>query len=187
MRAAFSLRDNSSERGLLAANDDYIRCLGVEVSASGIRQWSSNRISNIIARDQIRQITLCSGTDVKYPFCQYVLGLALFSIGLLGLAVSLLEVIGRGYIVQVQSNPGVIMLPLTPLGLLFIAGIGFWVLASIFSVKYFFMIETQKGAHKISFGKPTDVEEIRRFIWKMKMSFGYVIDIANFPTETQSE
>ncbi len=184
MHSGFSLNENLSERALLAAStNDYIRCLRVEVSASGVREWSSNRISNIIPRDQIRQITLCSGTDVKYPFCQYVLGLALFLIGLLGLAVSLLEVIGQGYLVQ--SEPGVIMLPLTPLALLFTAGIGFWILAGIFRVRYFFMIETKKGASKISFGKSADVDEIKRFIWKMKMSFGYVIDVPTFPTEAQ--
>ena len=184
MHYGFSLNGNSSERALSAAGiNDYIRCLRVEVSASGIRQWSSNRTSNIIPRDQIRRITLCSGTDAKYPFFQYVLGLVLFSIGLLGLAVSLLEVIGRGYLVQ--SEPGVIVLPLTPLALLLTAAIGFWILAAIFRVRYYFMIETKKGTRKIFFGKSTDVDEIRRFIWKVKMSFGYVIDLSTLPPETQ--
>jgi hypothetical protein len=184
MNSGLSLNIDSPERGPLPADtSDHIRCLRVEVSASGIREWRNNKISRIIPRDQIRQITLCSGTDVKYPFCRFGVGLALFSLGLIIAAASFLALIGRGF----PSEPGIFMLPLTPLALLVIAAIGLWTLAGVFRVGHFFLIETEKGVRRISFGNTADIGEIRRFIWKVKMRFGYVIGVSALHAETQLE
>lgn len=171
-----SFSNGSSKRDLSAADaNDRIRCFRVEVSSSGICEWSGNRISNTIPRDQIRQITLCGGTDVKSPFLRFFLGIILFPFGLIGSALKFLAVAGGGH---PQLESGMFVLPLTPIALWFIAGIGFWLLAGIFRVRYFFQIETEKGPRKIYFGKSAHIDEIRRFIWNAKMSFGYVIDIS---------
>ena len=185
MDTDLSISENSSENGFSPAGD-HIRCLKVEVSAHGICELNGGRVSNVIPRDNIRQITLCSGTDVRYPFGQFAAGLAIFALGLLGLAADFLDAIAiaRGY--PVQPDPGVFFLPMNPLAFFLIAGIGFWVLSGVFRVRYFFMIETEKGERRVSFGKPADLNEIKRFIWKMKMRFGYAIDdISAFSPETE--
>ena len=183
MHSRFSSNNNSSERGsLTGVTNDHIRCFRVEVSGSGICELSGKRIAINVPRDQIRQIKLCSGTDVKYPFFQYSLGLALFSLGLIGLGVTFFSAIGRGYLLR--SEAGAFVLPLIPLALWFIAGIGFWFLAGVFRVRYFLLIETKKGTSKIFFGKVADVNEIERFIWRVNMRFGYAIEISIPSLET---
>lgn len=185
MHTDLSISGNASANGPLSAgSNDHIRCLRVEVSAQGIRERKGDKVSPIIPRDKIRQITFCSGTDVRYPFGQFALGLVVFALGLLGLAANFLEAIAaaRGY--SVQSDP-VFFLPMNPAAFFLIAATGFWVLSCVFRVRYFFIIDTEKGARRISFGKSADLNEIRGFIWKMKMRFGYAIDdISAFSPET---
>lgn len=174
---------NFGKRGFLAAGaKDHVRCFRVEVSGSGICELSGKRIAVNIPRDQIRRINLCSGTDVKYPFFRYSLGLALFSLGVIVLALTFLSAVGRGY--PVHSESGAFVLPLVPLALWFIAGIGFWLLAGVFRVRYFFLVETEKSTSKIFFGKAADVDEIKKFIRRVNMRFGYAIDISIPSPET---
>lgn len=153
-----------------------LRCFQVEVSGTEICELSGERISVTIPREQIRRIKLCYDTNAKNPFCQFFLGFTLFSLGLIGLVVTFFAITGRGY--PIRSDPGVFVLPLIPIALWFMAGTGFWLLAGVLRARYFLLVETEKGLHKIFFGKSADVNAIRRFIWKAHMNFGYAIDIS---------
>ena len=176
--------NENSGNGFMAEGG-HIRYSGVEVSAFGIGKPGSPGPSDIILRNKIRRITLCNGTDVQNPFSQFGAGFVLLFLGLVGLIAELLTVIGQGH--PVQSEPGSIMVPLTLLALFFLAAIGFRILAGVFRVKFFFLIETKKDAHRIFFGESANADEIKEFIWIIKKRFGYAINIPSFSAEPQTE
>ena len=182
MSSDISLSGSLTEDPLTSGAAGRLRCSRVEMSASGIREWRRNRISNIIPRDRIRKITLCNGTDVRYPFGRFALGFALISLNLLNLAVDFLDVMAKGHAVQAGTA---FILPLAPLVHLSMAAMGFLVLSGVFRVRYFFQIDTDKGISRISFGKSASDSEVRQFIWEVKKRFGYVIDTYTHTIETE--
>ena len=146
----------------------------VEISATEIIKIEAGRPVLTIQREQIRQIELCYDTEANHPFYQYFLGFILLFLGLFGLIVTFLALAGGGGIAP--AKPGELVIPLVPVILWVMTGIGFWLLVGIFRARYNLCIETDNGTHRIFFDKTTELMEIRQFISRANQRFGYEID-----------
>jgi hypothetical protein len=166
------------------SNGNLIRCSKAEISADKVSEIDGKRIVFSIPRETIRQIKLGHDTDVKHPFCQYFLGFSLLSLGLIGLLVVFF--VSSGKVSLTQNVSGDFVLPLIPISLWVITGAGFWLLAGIFRARYHLLIETEKETRQIFFEKATDVSEIRQFIRRARMDFGYCIDASVLDKEDTS-
>jgi hypothetical protein len=166
------------------SNGNLIRCSKAEISADEVSEIDGKRTVFSIPREKIRQIKLGHDTDVKRPFCQYFLGFSLLSLGLIGLLVVFF--VSSGKVSLTQNVSGDFVLPLIPIGLWVITGAGFWLLAGVFRARYHLSIETEKETRQIIFEKATDVSEIRQFIRKARMDFGYCIDASVLDKEDTS-
>ncbi|HAM50124.1 MAG TPA: hypothetical protein DCP92_05315 [Nitrospiraceae bacterium] len=151
-----------------------IRCSSVEISGSAIRQRDGDRSVLIVPREQIQLIKLAYDTSAKNPFCQYFLGFTLFSLGLIGLIATFIASLGGVSLIKMGS--GDLGLPLIPIALWFMIGIGFWLLIGIFRARYHLLIATEQGLRKIFFEQSIDIKEIQQFIRKAHLNFGYEID-----------
>ncbi len=97
---------------------------------------------------------------------------ALGSIGLITLFLA-----GTGRTPLVPDDSGDQVIPVLPLVLWLMLGIGIWCLTGIFKTRYHFLIDTESGMQKIYFGK-VDNLQIRQFMRKVCGDFGYEIDIS---------
>src|SRR5208337_4267483 len=114
----------SKEAALITGSSDSIRCSKVEISGTNISELHCDRIFVAVPREQIRHIKLCYDASPKNPFCQFFLGFNLFSIGLIGLIVVFYASIGGGSLIQSES--GEFVVPLIPVALWLMVGIGLW-------------------------------------------------------------
>ncbi|MGD0887021.1 MAG: hypothetical protein ABSA46_19435 [Thermodesulfovibrionales bacterium] len=166
------------KRLLLVVDSDInsIRYSKVEISDSGIIERNGNSIVITIPREQIRQIKLCYDTMAKNPFCQYFLGFTLLSLGLIGLLVTFFAGVHGNS--PAHAEPGTFVFPLVPAALWLMIGAGIWLLMGIFRARYHLWIYTETGIRKIVFDKTVDIGEIRQFIRKAQVNFGYEIDMS---------
>jgi hypothetical protein len=146
----------------------------IEISGTSIRKVDDGRIIATIGKEQIRKIRLCYDTEARNPFFQYFLGFTLLSLGLLGLVVTFFASAGGGDLAA--SEPGEFVIPLVPVILWTMAGIGLWLLLGIFRARYNLYIDTDNGARRIFFDKAAEVAQIRQFIRLANQKFGYEID-----------
>lgn len=153
-----------------------IRCSNVEISGTAIRELDCDRILLFVPREQIRQIKLAYDTSVKNPFCQYFLGFTLFALGLIGLIVTFLASLGGGSVTQMESRE--FGLPVIPISLWLMIGIGLWLLRGILRARYHLIIDTEQGMHKVFFDQSIDITEIRQFVRRAHLNFGYEIDVS---------
>lgn len=157
-------------------NNNSLRCSKVTISATTISELDGDRVVISIPREQIRQIKLRYDTDVRKPFCQYFLGFSLLSLGLIGLVVTFFASTGGASLIL--NDSGNFVLPLVPIALWLMVGIGAWLLIGIFRARYHLWIDTENGTHKIFFDKTVDIQEIRQFIRQAHLNFGYSIEVA---------
>lgn len=169
-------RDNSCNRVVIDPDYNSIRCSKVEISGTRISELDGDRVVITVPREQIRQIKLSYDTGAKNPFCQFFLGFTLLSLGLIGVIVIFIASAGGGSLIQNQSGGSV--LPLIPITLWLMIGIGLWLLADIFQAKYHFLIDTENGIRKVFFEKSVDIREIQQFIKRAHLNFGYEIDVS---------
>jgi hypothetical protein len=153
-----------------------IRCSKVEISGTKISELDGDRIVITIPREQIRQIKLSYDTNAKNPFCQYFLGFTLLSLGLIGFVVTFFASLGGISLTRARSEDFVV--PLIPVTLWLMIGVGFWLLMGIFRARYHLWIDTEGGIRKIFFEKAVDIQEIQQFIKKAHLNFGYSIDVS---------
>ncbi len=153
-----------------------VRYSKVEISGSGIIEYDGGGIVVTIPREQIRQIKLCYDTKAKNPFCQYFLGFTLLSLGVIGLLVTFFTGVSGSLVVQ--TEPGTFLIPLVPAALWLMTGAGLWLLIGIFSARYHLRIDSEEGIRKIFFDKKANVGEIRQFIRRAQLNFGYAIDVS---------
>ncbi|MDA8431605.1 MAG: hypothetical protein M0Z60_01430 [Nitrospiraceae bacterium] len=153
-----------------------IRCPTLEFSGTAISELEGDKTVFTVPRDQIRRLTLLYESEVKNPFCRYFMGFVLFFLGLVGLiAVMLASAIGHP-LLQPETGSS----ELAPLLLLLwlLIGVGIWLLSAIFSARYRLLIDASGGQHKVSFAKAMTLLEIRQFIKRAQMFFGYEIDVS---------
>ncbi|MDA8103956.1 MAG: hypothetical protein M0Z71_01120 [Nitrospiraceae bacterium] len=166
-----------TKAGLVIKTDhNSIRCPTLEISGTAIRELDGDKTVFTVPREQIRHISLFYDTGVKNPFCHYFLGFVLFLIGLIGLIAVLLASAGGHPLIQPETGVS----ELTPLllGLWSVIGIGLWLLMSIFRARYQLLIDTASGVRKVPFPKSMDLQQIRQFIRRAHMFFGYEIDVS---------
>ncbi len=164
------------KEAVLAINSDgsSIAYSKVEISGTDLRKIDDGRIVITIGKGEIRQIRLGYDTEARHPFLQYFFGFTLFSLGLLGLVVTFFA--NTGVRDVAASEPGEFVLPMIPVILWIMAGIGFWLLLGIFRARYHLCIDTDNGVRRIFFDKTAEVTEIRQFIRMANQKFGYEID-----------
>ncbi|MGC2424976.1 MAG: hypothetical protein WA666_11570 [Nitrospirota bacterium] len=165
--------------GALVANPgESIRYCKVVISAAGISQAEGEIVLKALKRSQISRIELGYEANAKYPFFQYILGFTLLLLGLLGLLIALLVAIVGGSI----NVPSILnhrhSLPLIPINLWVMVGIGFLLLSGIFRGRYLLLVDTGGETHKIYFKRGAQIGEIQKFIKKAQTIFGYEIDIS---------
>ena len=156
------------------SNNSSMAYAEIEISDTAVRKIDDGRVVITIGKERIRQIRICYDTEARNPFCQYFLGFVMLSLGLLGLVVTFFASTGVGGLAA--SEPGEFVVPLIPVILWVMAGIGFWLLLGIFQARYHLCIDTDRGALRVSFGKAAEVAEIRRFIRMANQKYGYEID-----------
>jgi hypothetical protein len=161
---------------IMDSDNNSIRYSKVEISDSGIIEHAGDGIVVAIPRGQIRQIKLCYDTKARNPFCQYFLGFTLFSLGVIGLGVTFLA--GLSGVLLAQAGPGTFAIPLVPVTLWLMVGAGFWLLMGIFSARYHLLIDSEGGVRKIFFDKSADITDIRQFIRRAHLDYGYAIDVS---------
>ncbi len=164
---------------------DSIRCAKVEISRSAINEFDGDRVVIAIQRERIQQIKLSYDTRVKNPFLQFFFGITLLLFGLIGLIVFFVAMSAGGDLliqtadgVKVIAESGNPMLPLIPITLWLMGGMGFWLLSGIFQYRYHFLIDSEHKIHKIFFEKSIDIKEIKQFIRKAQLHFGCEIDMS---------
>jgi hypothetical protein len=161
---------------LMQTDHDAIRCPTFEISGTAISMLDGDRIVHIVPREEIRHIVLVYDTEVRNPFCRYFLGFVLLLLGLIGLIAVLLASAGGHPLLQPETGSS----ELAPiiLALWVLMGIGLWLLMGIFRARYQLLIDTANGTRKVPFAKSMDLQQIRQFIRRAHMFFGYEIDIS---------
>ncbi len=153
-----------------------IRCSTLEISGTSISRLEGDKIVLTVPREQIRHIVLIYDSDVKNPFCRYLLGFVLLLLGLIGLTAVLLASAGGRPLIQPETGSSEIA-PII-IALWAMMGIGIWLLMGIFRARYQLLIHTPNGPQRAPFSNSMKVPEIRQFIRRAHMFFGYEIDIS---------
>ncbi len=152
-----------------------IRCSGVEISDSAICKLKKEKPVLKIPREHIRVIKICFDTPARNPFCRFFAGFIMLLLSVIGLTLCLLT----WYAMPVMRPEGdILRVPLLPVLLWIMAGVGFWLLSGIFRARYHFMIETKRGEQKIFFEKAASRGDIDQFIRRARLRFGYEIDVS---------
>lgn len=152
-----------------------IRCSKVEISEAGISELNGRRVVTAIPREQIREIKLCCESCAKYPFFQYLMGFNLVALGVIGLLVVFLASTKQPL---VPAEPGTFVLPMIPIILWVMVGIGFSLLIKVIRTRYHLAVETEGGIRKLFFDRKMKVGEIQQFIRKAQFYFGYSVDVS---------
>jgi hypothetical protein len=160
----------------LATRTDHsaIRCPTLEVSGTAISKLDGDKTVFTVSREHIRNITLVYDSDVKNPFCRYFMGFVLFFLGLIGLIAVILASAGGHPLLQPETGSSELAPLMLTLWLLI--GIGLWLLIAIFRAQYQLLIDTTDGVRKVAFAKSMDLQQIRQFLRRAQMFFGYEID-----------
>lgn len=151
-----------------------IECAKMKISGTEIVQFKGEKAAITVPREKIRRIKLSYDSRAGNPFCQFFLGFIMLALGSIGMITIFLAAVGRPTFFQSGAEGG--SLPLFPVVFWLMIGTGIWCLAVVFQSRYQFLIETEGGTCKLFFDKSTDVEDIRRFVRKAHMYFGYDID-----------
>jgi hypothetical protein len=156
------------------SNSNSISYSDVVISGTTIRKIANGIPVLTIPKVDILQVRLSHDTEASNPFGQYLLGITLLILGLLGLGVTFLALAGGGGVAT--AKPGEMVVPLVPIVLWIMTGAGFWLLVGIFRARYNLCIDTESGVSRVFFGKGAEVMALRQFIWRANLKFGYEID-----------
>lgn len=168
--------DRAEEERALDVETDCksLRCSNVEISADEITEFNGKRAVSRVQRKHIRHIKLSYDTNVKTPFLHFFMGFTLTTLGIIGLTTFIIAAAGEGRFLQRES--GRLVLPLVPMVLWVMIGLGFWLLMRVFRARYHFVVDTEEGERKIFFEKAADVREIQQLVRRARLSFGYEIE-----------
>ncbi len=146
----------------------------MKISGTEIAQLKGGKAVITVPREKILRIKLVHDARAKNPFCQFFLGFTLLALGIIGMITIFLAALGKPGLFQTAVEDA--GLPLLPIVLWLMIGAGIWCLAGVFQSRYQFHIETERGICKLFFGKSADIGEIRQFVRKARMDYGYEID-----------
>jgi hypothetical protein len=104
------------------------------------------------------------------------MGFVLVFLGFIGLIAVLIASAGGHPLLQPETGSS----ELAPiiLALWILIGAGLWLLKGIFQARYQLLIDAADGPRKVPFAKSMDLQQIRQFIRRAQMFFGYEIDIS---------
>jgi hypothetical protein len=153
-----------------------MRCSTVNISLSGISQLDGEAVVTAVPREEIRRITLAHDSRVRHPFLQFFAGFILIATGLVFLIAAFLIAEGGVYLVQLKSRT--LGIPLLPIGLWSMVGIGLWLITGVFRGRYNLLIDTRDGCRKIFFAESADIREIRDFVGRAVRELGYDVDMS---------
>ena len=151
-----------------------LRCSNVEISAGRIAEFDGGRTVVAVSREQIRHIKLSYDTSVKTPFLHFFMGFTLTTLGMIGMITVFTAAARPGWLMQ--REPGHMVLPLIPIMLWAVIGIGLLLLMRVFRAQYHLVVDTGNGECKVFFERSADVLDIGRFIRRAKIDFGYEIE-----------
>ncbi len=129
----------------------------------------------MIPKEEIQRIKLSHDSRSRRPFLRFLAGFVLMVIGLILLLAEF--IIAEGGIVSLQLKSFTFGLPIVPILLWAMVGVGAWLLIGVFRGRYNFLIKTEKGMMKIFFDESADIREIRDLIIRAKDELGYDIDV----------
>jgi hypothetical protein len=161
---------------VIHSDHNSVRCPTLEISGTAISALDGDKVVYTVAREKIRRIILVYESDVKNPFCRYFLGFVLFLLGVIGLIAVLLASAGGHPLLQPETGSS----ELAPiiLALWILIGAGLWLLMGVFRARYQLMIDSNEGISKVPFAKSMDLQQVRQFIRRAQMFFGYEIDVS---------
>ncbi len=157
-----------------------MRCSTVQISGSGISQIEGNMITVTVPKGEIRKIALSYDPKSRHPFLQFLAGFGLIVTGLVLIIAAFIMAEGGVFPVQIKSFT--IRIPLAPIVLWAMVGIGLWLLIGVFRGRYNFLVKTEKGTRKIFFEESADIRDIRQFVMRAMHEFGYDIDVSIMDT-----
>ncbi len=153
-----------------------MRCSTVQISASGIKQMEGDSILVDVPIEEIRKVKLCHDSKSRHPFIRFLSGFVLVVTGFILIIAAFIMAEGGVYIVKMRSLT--LKIPLAPILIWLMVGIGMWLLIGVFRGRYNLLINTQCGIRKIFFGESADIKEIIRFVKKANQELGYDIDMS---------
>ncbi len=162
---------------VVETHHNSLRCSNVEISADEISEFHGERRVVTVPRKQIRHIKLSCDTSVRNPFLEFFVGFTLTFLGMMGIIIFFITAAAGGRLF-IQRESGHLALPLIPVILWGATGIGLWLLVRVFRSRYHLIVETSKRERKIFFEKTADIQDIKQFVQKAKIDFGYEIDVS---------
>jgi len=153
-------------------------CSTVQILGSGISQVENNQIVATIPREEIQLIKLSHDSKSRHPFLRFLAGFVLMVTGLILLLVEF--IMAEGGIVSLQMKSFTLGVPIVPILLWAMVGMGAWLLIGVFRGRYNFLIKTDYGMKKIFFAESADIRDIRDLVTRAKVEFGYEIDVTLF-------
>ncbi len=150
-------------------------CSTVQILGSGISQIENSKVVTMVPKEEILQIKLSHDSRSRRPFLRFLAGFVLMVTSLILLLAEF--IIAEGGIVSLQLKSFTFGLPIGPILLWSMVGIGAWLLIGVFRGRYNFLIKTKKGMQKIFFDESADIREIRDLVIRAKDELGYDIDV----------
>jgi len=150
-------------------------CSTVQILGSGINQVENNKIVATVPKEEIQLIKLSHDSRSHHPFLRFLVGFVLMVTGLILLLAEF--IIAEGGIVSLKMKSFTFGVPIIPILLWAMVGMGAWFLIGVFRGRYNFLIKTDHGMRKIFFEESADIREIRDLITRAKDEFGYDIDV----------
>ncbi len=151
-------------------------CSKVQISASGIKQMEGDSILVEVPKAEIRKVKLCHDSKSRYPFLRFLSGFVLVVTGFILVIAAFIMAEGGVYMVKIRSLT--LEIPLAPILIWLMVGIGMWLLIGVFRGRYNLLINTQGGIRKIFFGESADIKEIILFVKRANQELGYEIDVS---------
>ncbi|HUJ18210.1 MAG TPA: hypothetical protein VL197_09500 [Nitrospirota bacterium] len=150
-----------------------------------------DKILVTVPKEEIRGVQLRHDSKSRHPFLRFLSGFVLVVTGLVLVIAAFIMAEGGVYLVKIRSLT--LGIPIAPLVIWLMVGVGLWLLIGVFRGRYNLLINAQKGIRKIFFGESADIREIIRFIRRANQELGYQIDlsltetmyIADLPSEHQ--
>ncbi|HXA15955.1 MAG TPA: hypothetical protein VN380_03130 [Thermoanaerobaculia bacterium] len=142
-------------------NPDYVEYASVRLGADGAAEMDGNRRLVYISRAEVMRLELVHGSAAERPWLSLTIAVILMAVALLGPAMLLLALLGRGT-VEVK----------------FVTSIAFivpaaWLLDLVIRRRWFLKVHSAKGSRKLIFGKASDPVAMQQFVVSAKERFGY--------------
>lgn len=152
----------------------------VKITGSGLSQMDGDKVVVTVPKEEIQRVRLSHESQSRHPFLRFFAGFVLVTTGLILLTAAFIVAEGGVYLLQLQSYT--LGIPVIPILLWAMVGVGLWLLAGVFRGNYNLLLDTDKGTRKIFFAASADIREIHRFIERANRELGYAIDTSIMET-----